>query len=400
MNLSDMLGYADIEQLTRIAGVYRCECNGHSKNELIQSILQAVGGREIFAAHIGEMPLEELRFMNFLLFDERNAFSLEDLTARVRQSQFDKIEVPVGAGQVKQEKQGEKRKKAGTPGKAAAGKKTTKSLPEPSPRDMIVRFKHYGWLFNGFSGHSRYLFQVPDDLKLRFREAMASKFKSGLEYSKEPAVYRDEQELLGEDVIRMLRYIRDQEIPLTTDGSMYKRQIQQLSELYAVQEELPQKGAWRFGYGRRFKDYPDRMALIYDYCHHKRWIAESNLRLTITQEGIDKIASGSSGETEALYRFWLRLYKNAIPNLPSLVHWVERLAEDWVTLASLRNELLPFVKSFYYDSAETVFGQRILIMMMHLGLIRIGEHETAGQIVRMTKLGHAIITGAAALPVS
>lgn len=34
MNFADMLGYADIAQLSRIADVYQCECNGHSKRML------------------------------------------------------------------------------------------------------------------------------------------------------------------------------------------------------------------------------------------------------------------------------------------------------------------------------------------------------------------------------
>src|SRR5690348_3272925 len=82
MNLADMLCYADIVQLTRIAETYDCRCSGHSKNELIQSILTAVHRRESLELRVGEMSEDDMRFLNSLLFESRTAYSLEELTAR------------------------------------------------------------------------------------------------------------------------------------------------------------------------------------------------------------------------------------------------------------------------------------------------------------------------------
>ena len=126
MNLADMLSYADISQLTRIAQRYGCSCNEHSKHELIQSILTALGRKDVFEHHVLSMSLEELRFLNSILFDQRNLFSLEELVARVQQTRFD-----------------------GDPADHTI----------PSPRDIIVKFKHSGWLFNGCSPNTKYLFQ-------------------------------------------------------------------------------------------------------------------------------------------------------------------------------------------------------------------------------------------------
>jgi hypothetical protein len=412
MNLADMLTYADIAQLTRIADVYRCECDGHSKHELIQSILQAVNGKEGFEEQIGSLALEDIRFLNTLLFDERTAFSVEDLIARVRQSQFDRKEPSKEADAINAKQQfdskpsvrnGGSKKETNPDGKVSrktTGRKETKPQKEAEPRDTIVRFKQYGWLFNGYSGPGRYLLQVPDDLKIRFREALERKFQTVLHYTEEPSAYRDEQELMAEDAGRLLGYIRDNDVSLTTDGIMYKRQILQLQELFAVREDLPPKGAWRFGYGRRFKDYPDRMALLYDYCHFRRWIVESDLQLMLSQAGEEKMIAGNFNETEELYRFWLRLYRRPIPNLSMLAQWVSRLAERWVTAESLQSVLVPFVIPFYYDSAQTVFRQRIIVMMLHLGLLRIGGEDADGQLIKVTKLGRAIIeSGGAAGPV-
>ncbi|MDF2963535.1 MAG: hypothetical protein K0S39_5270 [Paenibacillus sp.] len=92
MNLADMLSYADIHDLSRIAVTYNCECNGHSKNELIQSILSTVTRRDVFERQVVELSIEDVRFLNSLIFDKRGSFSIEELIARVQQSRFVKEE--------------------------------------------------------------------------------------------------------------------------------------------------------------------------------------------------------------------------------------------------------------------------------------------------------------------
>lgn len=358
MNFADMLSFADIQQLTRIAHYYNCECNENSKNDLIQSILSTVSRRDILEQHINRLSLEDLRFLNSILFDQRNSFSLEELVARVGQTRFAKTEEPA-----------------------------------PSPRDTIMKFKHLGWLFNGYSHHSRYLFQVPLDLRDRFREALAHRFRSELTFTGEPSVYRDEQMLILDDFHQFLRYVYEQVIPLNMEGAMYRKNQQQLFERFAVNEDLVAKGGWRFGYGRRFKEYPNRFSLLYDFAYYQGYIEERDNRLTLTQLGQDCVAEGTKAQLTQLYRFWLRLYKGAIPNLSSLVHWVDICARNWVSVPSLRKIICPFIKPYYYDDAESILEERILKMMLHLGLLRFGEDEQEGRSVVVTKLGSALIQG-------
>ncbi|QJC51884.1 hypothetical protein HGI30_10210 [Paenibacillus albicereus] len=377
MNFSDMLGYADIAQLSRIAQGYDCRCNGNSKHELIQAILSKAGSREGFEARIGAMKLEELRFMNALIFDSRELFSLEELVARAQSSRSEPGPEP-------------------DPVKAKAkarGKKGKQPEAAESPRDMIVRFKHYGWLFNGISGPDRYLFRMPRDLKLRFRETLKRKFSERLVFTDEPPVYRDEQELLAGDVKALLSYVRHHEVPLTREGFMHRRSMLQAMESFGVREEPPAKAAWRFGYGRRFRDYPERFSLVYDFCFYNKWLEETESELLLTTLGEAALLGGQPYGTEQLYRFWLRLYKGPVPNLASLVHWVDELADRWVTADSLREVLMPYVKPYFYDTAEAVLDTRILMMMLHLGLLRIGEEEHRGTVLRMTRLGRAVIAG-------
>jgi hypothetical protein len=359
MNLADMLSYADIQELGRIADTYECECNGHSKNELIQSILSTLNRREVFERHIQGLRLEDVRFLNSLLSDARNSFSLEELTARVNQSMFPKNEADT-----------------------------------KNPREVITKFKQLGWLFNGYSQQTKYLFQVPHDLKRRFRDVLTVKFRESLVVVDDPRVYREEQMLIHEDIYQFLKYISMQpEIMLSPDNSMYKRQLQQILECMSVKEEMVTKGAWRFGYGRMFKEYPSRFSFIYDYCYFHHWIVEQNSILALTDSGKNKVLEGSKENLVQIYRFWLRLYKGPIPNIQSIVQWVQRLAGSWVTAASLGDVLCKLIKPFYYDSSESILEQRILQMMMHLGLIRIGEDELHGRVIQMTKIGSEVIEG-------
>ncbi|AFH62097.1 hypothetical protein ACVNS2_15735 [Paenibacillus caseinilyticus] len=359
MNLADMLCYADIHELSRIAGTYKCECNGHSKNELIQSILSTVGRRDVFEHQVGSLSIEDIRFLNSLLFDTRDTFSLEELTARVQQSRFTK--------------EGDE-----DPG---------------SPREAIVRFKQRGWLFSGYSQQTRYLFQVPADLKRRFIGVLAKQFGERLVRTEEPPVYRDEQKLLLDDILAFLQVLRDQDVTLTAEGAMYKRNLTGILDRFAVREEPPGRTAWRFGYGRMFRDYPNRFSFIYDYCYYSDLISEHGGRLTLTEHGRMRLQETRREDPVQVYRFWLRLYKGPIPPLQSLVQWLGRLCPEWVTYTSLQEVLGPLIRPFYYDSAESILEQRVLQMMMHLGLLRIGEDPQHGTVIKMTKLGTSIVEG-------
>jgi|HigsolmetaAR203D_1030402.scaffolds.fasta_scaffold01107_15 hypothetical protein len=402
MLLAEMLGYADIAQLMRIAEMYRLECDGHSKHELMQSILSAVSERNRFESLLDRLSIEDERFLHSLLFDDRDAFSLEELLARVRSSRFDAETKPgspaeVAAVRLEFEQEGpspagrpkRKRKNATAPAESAQNGAASAS----GLRETILRFKQYGWLFNGTNGTNRYLFRVPEDLKARFRETIAKRLAGKLVYAEEPRAYRDEQELLADDVLVLLDYAARHEVPLTQDGAMYKRNLLQLLDALAVREEPPARGSWRFGYGRRFKDYPDRLALLYDYCHHKGYLSERDGLLGLTEAGAERLSRRSGEDPAELYRFWIRLYRPAIPNLPALVRLIERVADRWVTADSLRAALRPFVRPFYYDDPDAVLDKRVFKMMVHLGLLRIGEDGHGAAVLRMTNAGRKVIAG-------
>lgn len=364
MNLADMLTYADIGQLSNIANHYDCDAKRNSKHELIQSILSKLGRREFFEEQVSSLTPSDLRFLNNLVFDTRTGYSLEELTAAIR------LTADV------------EEKGAKAPVKKKASEKTE------SPREAVARYRRSGWLFNGFTHSTKYLFQVPSDLKERFRDVLRERLHENLQrLTDDPEVYRDEQGLAAEDLMLILKYVGGHDIELNQEGFMYRRNQQQLMSTLHITEPLITKGAWRFGYGRSCIEYPDRFALLYDYAYARKWITESNARLILTESGTSFIEEGNQVSVIQIFRFWLRLYKGAIPNITSLVYWISQCARDWVTAASLFESLGWLIRPFYYDSPQNMLEHRIIRMLMHLGIIRIGESQTMGTSYKMTALG-------------
>jgi hypothetical protein len=390
MNLADMLCYADIAELTRIAETYDCTCSSHSKNELIQSILTTVQRREVMESRVGEMTGNDLRFLNSLIFENRTAYSLEELKARVLGGEPVKADLTPSSDpnpELPALKAGSRVRK----------RKSTAPPPPPGPdesaRLAISRLKKFGWLFSGFSQQTRYLYQVPEDVKTRLCEVLERRYRASIVMTGEPLAYRDERSLILDDIVHFLRYVRDNDLPLTGDGVMYKRQITQSLEIMSVNESIPNRGGWRFGYGRHFRDYPDRFSLLYDYSFFQGYIVEEPERLTLTADG-RRLADGQEKpDPSKLYRFWLRLYKGAIPNLTTLTQWVMRLCGDWVTVDSLFQVLQPLVRSYYYDTQRDVLERRVLIMLMHIGIIRWGEMEGGVNVIRITPQGKLLVSG-------
>jgi hypothetical protein len=367
MNLSDMLGYADIGLLGAIAKHYNCDCNSHSKNELIQTILTTLNRRDTFEQQLHDLTDEDIRLMNRLLFDKRSYFSLEELMAIVKQS-------------------GRQRGETSGDGGAETGQ-------ELNPRETIVRFKQRGWLFNGHSQQTKYLYRIPEDVKRRFSDCYTGYLSRQLQYIDQPAAYRDEQMIIVQDVLRFLRYVYQNEIELTIDGTMYKRTLQNILGLLQVQEEALRTRGWRFGYGRKFRDYPDRFSLIYDYCYYAGLIEEQTGRLRLTELGEERVKKQVAENMMDIYRFWLKLYKGAIPNLQALVSWLHRLCGRWTAVHSLHRALGRMIEPYYFDSPEQILELRIIRMMMHLGLMQLGDDPEHGAVVRLTRLGDHVISG-------
>jgi hypothetical protein len=375
MNLADLLGYADIHQLHRIAKNYQCECDGHSKNELIQAILHSIYRQESFERLWADLTIEDWRFIYSLLFDAKNTYSLEELMARAKQTYFEQKREPYGL-------------------------ESNRNLWEadaggPNPREIITRFRQKGWLFNGVSNQTKYLFTIPNDLKERASQSLLRHISQKLEYADEVQAYRDEHQLLIDDIYRFLHYLYHHEVLLNSDSGIYKRQQQQMIDTFHVKEELVKKAGWRFGYGRRFKEYPDRFSFIYDYCYYSKLIEEGKgMQLILTATGQERVLDAMKENPMDVYRFWLRLYRGPIRYLEVILRFIDLVSyQKWITVQSLKSVLQQLIKPFYFDTVDSILDYLIVGIMLHLGLIRLGHTEAQGTTLQVTRPGHQLIQG-------
>ncbi len=343
MNLAEIMVFTDIRQLHQIAKHYSLSCDPHSKNELITTLLMNVKQRETIFQEVARLTSTEIHFLLLLFLDKRSQFSLEDLMA-----------------------------------KAGVALELEEKKSREEVRKIIANALKRGWIFPA-KGNAAGQFQVPVDIREPYVQAWLDNWRKqcgkGGVTSVSVLAYRDEGTAMCDDMYQFLRFMQKEPIPLTADGGMYRRFQTSLFKFLTIQEEplAPQK--WRFGYGLHFDLYPDRFSLLYDFCYYQRWIRETASHVEITDRGLERLMASY---TEQLYhdliRFWLRLYKRAIPNLPMLVQLIPYMSKgEWIEQEDILKSLLMWVKPFYYDDSHSIITNRVLKMMVHLGLLKVGE---------------------------
>lgn len=342
--LTEILTYTDIRQLHQLAETYKCECDIHSKNQLIQAILNSMKKESVMHLQLEELSSETLHFLILIIFDPRNTFTAEDLQAKAKLAACSDDELLKEYG----------------------------SLPAMALRN--------GWVLKTTDNRFQATFHCPDDLRKKLRELTVRRFRINTTLQDAPEISRYEQYALADDIYVFLDYIKNNPVPLTMDGVIYRRVQQQLLQRFAVAEDVIHKGGWRFGYGKHFGDYPDRFSLLYDFCWYHNLIVEdlrSGLQLTTKGETLLEKRE-IMGTAKKLISFWQRWYKKPLPNIAALARFSASLCKGcWVEESSLNKELACFVKPFYYDSPENIIHFRLLKMMVHLGLLQKGEGGVA-----------------------
>ena len=358
LNLNEMLIYADFQHINNIVEHYQCQCDRHSKTDMVQSIIFKLLRKETLNEIIGQAAKEELSFIQLLYLDSRTKYTIEDLLAKAKQSislhQLDK-----------------------------------------RPRELVLMALRKGWIFQGVGKKNALIYHVPEDFKSRIIEVIYQKSKENLNYIEQVPFYRDETDLLLSDLQIFLNFVKNEEVLLTGDGNIYKRQQQLLFRLLHIKEEPLKKQAWRFGYGRRYNEYPDRFSLIYDYAFYYKLIDEDATgELFLTLNG-EKWFTDMNPVKEKmnLYRFWLRLYKYPISFLPLIVKYIDLMAyKEWVQLEAVERFLLFWLKDYYYETRETIFHERIIKMLHHLGALKVGNFENK-TFIQVCEEGHHWING-------
>ncbi|WP_132767010.1 hypothetical protein [Tepidibacillus fermentans] len=358
LNLAEMLLYADINHIKKIADHYQCQCDRHSKQDMIQSLIYKILQRQTMINTIKQVDHTEQTFILLLYLDQRNQFMIEDLLAKGKK-----------AIQLHQSSQ--------------------------KPRDLILLSLKKGWIFQGVGKKNTLVYLIPEDLKSQILELIRDQFLLKMHTLKELPFYRDEKKMIAADCQTFLKFVANEEVVLTGDGNIYRRQQQLLFNQFLVPEEPIKKIGWRFGYGRRYRDYPDRFSLIYDYAYYKKFIEEDEKGfLYLTDLGRNRLDNGNLDHiTMDIYKFWIRLYKSPIPDLPFIVRLIDLLTvDDWLLLEDLQSTILFWLKDRYYETREVIFNERIIKMLHHLGIIQIGQDQ-GKKYIRLTKDGHRFVHG-------
>lgn len=339
MNLTDLLSYTDIDALRDLATQCKCKLSGstYSKHELIRSLLSTMQRPSWWERKIQQLTVEERRFWQLLCFDSRETYNMEELIGKGRQAYAD---------------------------------------DEGNPRTLVARAIKSGLIFS-----DRSLFRIPKDVRKQVIRAFLSDASQKVELEPSPDVYREEENCLVSDLYAFLVFVGERDVRLTVDHAIYRRDLQTLLAQMAVREEPVVKGRWRFGFGRRYHQYPDRFSLLYDYAYYAGYIAEMGQKLRLCVDLLEQNI-GCEEEGEQLYRFWLRLYRRSIPALPIIVSWVYLLSQEkWVSKKDLKQYLSPWLHPFYYMTREQLF-ELVLKMLLHLGVIRVGQSA-----IQMTEKG-------------
>jgi hypothetical protein len=335
VRIADWLTYADIEQLKQLTRFYGCQTNNqHSKNDLICALLQQFGKKNQLRSQISTLSQAEQRFLQLLVFDQSPAYTFEELLAKGRAA-LD-----------------------GTDGE---------------PRSLVVGALKRGWLFPGYSHRTQYLYHLPSDLGKQMCDIFLEPYvQPHFRLMSKPSFYRDEQGQMMDDLRLFLDILGKEDIRLTVDGSIYKQQQKYILQKMAIEEKpITEKGP-RFGFGRRYHQYPDRFSFLYDYAFYQGYIIEDRegyLRLNVEKSGKTNQQEEVGKE---MVRFFIRLYRKPIPHLPIILRWISSLCHPgWMMTEVVYQAVDPWLAPYYYETKESLFD-KVVRMLVHLGVLREG----------------------------
>ncbi|TCP58948.1 XPB/Ssl2-like helicase family protein [Tumebacillus sp. BK434] len=356
MRLSECLNSSSVDTLRKIAESYAFDCSLSSKNALMQEILSHFNNRKFIECAYAKLQEDAYKeAVSQLMLDRRETFSREDVLAMVR--------------------------------------RTGEGSPEDGQKQM-QRMLGDGWLYCLNSKGGRQIYYIPDDLRRTMRDHLADSLKRRVRIAESaPIVYRDENMALQRDLALFLNFVSKNDIRITKDGTILKRVQQQILALFEIKEEPLGKVAWRFGYGRRFHDYPDRFALIYDYCFSSGLIEETGEgELLATPAAAEWLLQPEKARAADLFRYWRLLYRRPIPQLKLCIATLAQTAKgDWVHAASMNELLTPYVGNYYYEQAELVMEQRIYQMLVHQGLLAHGQLADGTAVIKLTAFGREFL---------
>ena len=396
----------------------------YSKNALLQEILQRLGDPgyldERYASHSHPLVMAALQE---IALDGRDRYATEELVALLVRAQQtvplqDRVLSPSvaetrSAGGRSGTRRGKSRQGGtqapGRAGRCAPAEPGDRASPAASPgedpprqaevlaRDMLETLAREGVVYPT-GGGSRTVYVCPADIWRRLYDLASRTMQAAVQSSVGgPVAYRQDGLALARDEAAFLLYTLRHDVRLTQEGVVFRRQQIQLLQLFEVSEDaLPQQIGWRFGFGRRFHDYPDRLALLYDHLYARGCVVETaDGRLCGESTAADAyLQLPEITRGQELFRFWLRTYRPAIPMLRTVVARIAELTRHaWIYEDSLCQLWAGGIEAYYYETAEQILERRILGMLVHLGVLARGSAQDSAVMYRLTPEGAAWCLG-------
>ncbi|MCY0869783.1 MAG: hypothetical protein OWT27_04235, partial [Firmicutes bacterium] len=366
MRLVECLNRADPAHLRAIALRHGLTCSTHSKNALLQEIISRLSASSYVRRRLAEQPrLQELACE--LCLTEREVFGREELCAVLLRA--------LG---------GASAERASVLARATGGLCADQTGLARAAQ-AVEELMQEGLLF-AVPVRGQMLYHAPGDVWQRVRECVVDQLSCSVQVTEtEPDTVRYDHHALAQDALSTLQFALHHPMKLTQAGSIFRRQQQQLFDLFEVPEQpLPSRRSWHVAYGRHFADYPARFALIYDHLVETGCLCEtSEGRLVCDADAVASYVKRSEDERmDALYMQFIRDYQVYIPNLRAVVARVEAVcSRGWVFARSLEDALADAVAAAP-EPVSTTIHERVLPMLVALGQLSVGKAADGSTLYR------------------
>ncbi|MFX4302478.1 hypothetical protein ACOJUR_09515 [Alicyclobacillus tolerans] len=351
VRLADCLVQADIHTLQAIARHYQFSCALYSKNEMIQEILHHFRINPQFQLEQTAQEYLQNPIYARLALHKTGFFAKEEIQAMFQSNPTDSLD-----------------------------------LQEAISRGWLIPIRKY----NGDT-----IYVLPDELREHLLYSVIDQMREKLVFHEDDENISLDKTSVLSDLHTFLQYTERHQVQLTVNGSIYKRQLTQILELMSTPEEIPVE-SWRFGYGRRFHDYPDRFALLYDFSYFTGLLEEQEVGQLIINSSHPWLQKGNYEQLQSLFEFYIRSYRRPLPRLPLILSLLIHLSESWVREDTVYEVIQHFLSDFYFDSKEQVWKQRILQMLHYLGIVHLHQETFSDSIhnwFQMSKLGLQLLLG-------
>lgn len=338
MRFMECLNQSDMSQLIHIAKNHDIKAPTYSKNAILQELLSKFSEPDYLKERVSQSEISLQTVIRELVISGRDRYAKDELSPFIRRIL------------------------------------STLHMEKNTSQDVILALNTEGLLFEMQSTYGKvYIF--PEDLWKKIHHILTSERRCST-LSQIPLIIRDDGTTIARDAAALLFFCAKNPQRLTTDGSLYKRSQQQLMQLFEISEELlPDRPGWRFGFHSHYRNYPERLAILYEFWSKSGVWKECNGELHV-EEGVGQalLMIKEEKRTELIFRFYMQVYRSAIPHLFRIINKIgEMTRESWVPEEQIEQEIAPWVADYFYESKENMIKQHIIYMLIFLGFLKQGE---------------------------